>query len=92
MAIGKLGLELMTLRIRRTEDIALAFDALKDQADALYVADSGFFRINETLINTSALRARLPTMFGQPPWAAKGGVDGVWRQPLGSVAAFRRIY
>jgi putative ABC transport system substrate-binding protein len=74
MAAGKLGLELITLKIRRAQDIALAFDALKDRADALYIVNSGLFANNQMLINTSTLRARLPTMFGEPSLAAAGGL------------------
>jgi hypothetical protein len=62
MAAGELGLELISFKIRRTEDLALAFDALNDRADALYVANGGFFGINGILFNTSALHAPLPTM------------------------------
>jgi putative tryptophan/tyrosine transport system substrate-binding protein len=42
LAAGELGLELITRKIRRTEDIALAFDALKHRADGLYIANSQF--------------------------------------------------
>jgi putative ABC transport system substrate-binding protein len=74
MAAGKLGLELITLKIRRAQDISLAFDALKDRADALYIANSALFANNQMLINTSTLRERLPTMFGEPSLAAAGGL------------------
>jgi putative tryptophan/tyrosine transport system substrate-binding protein len=74
MAAGKFGLELITFKIRRTEDIALAFEALKNRADALYVANSAFLGINQMLINTTALHLRLPTMFGAPTWVAVGGL------------------
>jgi putative ABC transport system substrate-binding protein len=37
VAAGTLGLEVATLEIRRAQDIAPAFDALKSRADALYV-------------------------------------------------------
>src|SRR5262249_37937425 len=37
-AAGTLGLDVATLEIERAEDIAPAFDRLKDQAEALYVA------------------------------------------------------
>ena len=36
-AARTLGLEVVTLEIRRAEDIAPAFEALKGRADALYV-------------------------------------------------------
>jgi putative ABC transport system substrate-binding protein len=74
IAAGKLGLELVTLKIGRTEDIALAFDAVKDRADALYIANSLFFMSNQMLFNSMALRARLPTMFSEPSWVAAGGM------------------
>jgi putative ABC transport system substrate-binding protein len=74
IAAGKLGLELITLKIRRTEDIALAFDALKDRADALYIGNSLPFLSNQMLFNSLALRARLPTMYGEPSWVATGGL------------------
>jgi putative ABC transport system substrate-binding protein len=74
MAAGKLGLELITFKIRRKEDFAPAFDALKNHADALYVANSGFFGVNQMLIIHSTFDARLPTMFGEPSWVAAGGL------------------
>jgi putative tryptophan/tyrosine transport system substrate-binding protein len=74
IAAGKLGLELVTLKIGRTEDIALAFDALKDRADALYIGNSLFFLSNQMLFSSLALRARLPTMCGEPSWGATGGL------------------
>jgi putative tryptophan/tyrosine transport system substrate-binding protein len=70
MAAGKLNLELITFKIRRMEDIAPAFDEFKERADAIYVANSAFLFVNQMLINALALRARLPTMFGEPSWVA----------------------
>jgi putative tryptophan/tyrosine transport system substrate-binding protein len=74
MAAGKLSLELITFKIRRMEDIAPAFDEFKERADAIYVANSAFLFVNQMLINALALRARLPTMFGEPSWVAAGGL------------------
>ena len=50
------------VEIRRAEDIAPAFDALKGRADALYVCGDPLITTNRTRINTLALGARLPTM------------------------------
>jgi putative ABC transport system substrate-binding protein len=63
-AARMLGLVVVTLEIRRTEDIAPAFDALKDRGDALYVTSDPFVDANRARINTLAIAARLPTMYG----------------------------
>jgi putative tryptophan/tyrosine transport system substrate-binding protein len=63
-AARTLGLDVVTLEIRRAEDIAPAFDALKGRADALYVVLDPLIDSNQLRINTSALGARLPTMHG----------------------------
>src|SRR5262245_15856389 len=74
-AAGKrLGLEVLMLEIRQVQDIALGFDALKGRADALYVTNSGFLAANRLRITTTALVARLPTMFGSRAWLDAGGM------------------
>src|SRR5437870_11494359 len=48
--------------IRRTEDIAPAFEALiKDRSEALYVVGDSLLTTNRIRLNTLALGARLPT-------------------------------
>jgi putative tryptophan/tyrosine transport system substrate-binding protein len=59
---GTLGLEAVTVEIRRAEDIAPAFEALKGAADALYVCSEPLLYTNRTRINILALGARLPTV------------------------------
>jgi len=59
---GTLGLEVITLEIRRGEDIAPAFEALKGRAEALYVVIDPLVNTHRIRINTLALAARLPTM------------------------------
>jgi ABC-type uncharacterized transport system substrate-binding protein len=59
-----LGLEVATFEIRRAEDIAPAFEALNDRAEALYVCSDPLVNANRVRINTLALGARLPTMHG----------------------------
>jgi ABC-type uncharacterized transport system substrate-binding protein len=56
------GLDIVTSEVRRAEDIALAFDALKGRADALYVCLDPVLITNRIRINTLALALRLPTM------------------------------
>jgi putative ABC transport system substrate-binding protein len=71
---GTLGLEVATSEIRRTEDIAPAFDALKGRADALHVLSDMLVLTNLARINTLALAARLPTSYGFSEQVAAGGL------------------
>jgi putative tryptophan/tyrosine transport system substrate-binding protein len=59
-----LGLKVVTLEIRRSEDIAPCFDALEGRADALLVLVDALVSTNRIRIGTLALGARLPTMHG----------------------------
>ena len=63
-AAGAVGLQVATLEIRHKEDIAPAFDTLKGRAEALYVCNDPLMATNLNRINTFALVARLPTMYG----------------------------
>jgi putative ABC transport system substrate-binding protein len=63
-AAGTLGLEAATFEIRRAEDIAPAFEALKGRAEALYIVADPLVSSNRIRFNTLALGARLPTMHG----------------------------
>ena len=56
-----LGLEVVPQEIRRAEDIASAFAALKGKADALYVTENALIFTNRETIITLALNAQLPT-------------------------------
>src|SRR5262249_6175554 len=68
------GLEVAALEIRRTEDIAPAFDALKAQADAIYVVGDALINANRTRIITFAHTARLPTIFNSRDYVQAGGL------------------
>jgi putative tryptophan/tyrosine transport system substrate-binding protein len=69
-----LGLEVITLEIRRGEDIAPAFEALKGRAEALYVVVDPLVGTHRIRINTLALVARLPTMHTQREAVELGGL------------------
>ena len=69
-----LGLEVTTSEIRRAEDIAPAFEALKDRADALYLAPDPLMNTNRTRVNILAVGARLPTMQGAREYVEAGGL------------------
>src|SRR5262245_30876926 len=61
-AASMLGLEVVTLEARQSEDITPAFEALKGRADALFVGGGPLMTSNQIRINTLALIARLPTI------------------------------
>jgi len=73
-AAPTLGLEVVALEIQRAEDIAPAFEALKDRADALYVITDALVSTNRIRINTFTLAARLPTMHGVREYIEAGGL------------------
>jgi putative ABC transport system substrate-binding protein len=58
-----LGLEVLAVEIRRSEDIWPVFEGLKGRADALYVIANPLVLTNVVRINTLALGARLPTIY-----------------------------
>jgi putative ABC transport system substrate-binding protein len=72
-AARTVGLEVAPLEIRRAEDIVPAFEAVKAQADALYVVVDQLVVANRTRILTSALGARLPTIFSTNDFVRAGG-------------------
>ena len=63
-AVRALGLDVVKSEIRRAEDIAPVFEALKGRADAVYVCPDPLLNANRIRINTVALGLRLPTMHG----------------------------
>jgi putative tryptophan/tyrosine transport system substrate-binding protein len=73
-AAGMLGLEVAPLEIRRAEDIAPAFEALKGRAAALYVVGDALVMTHRVRINTLALAARLPTSFNYREYVEAGGL------------------
>jgi putative tryptophan/tyrosine transport system substrate-binding protein len=69
-----LGLATTTLEIRRNEDVAPAFAALKERVDALYVCVDPLAITNRTRISTLALGARLPTIHAVREFVEAGGL------------------
>src|SRR5262249_46227628 len=69
-----LGLEVAIFEIRRAEDIAPAFESLKNQADALYVVVDALITANRTRIITFALTARLPMMLNTRDYVQAGAL------------------
>ena len=62
-AARTLSFEVALHEIRRAEDISPAFEALKSQADGLYVVVDALLVANSTRIIVLAFSARLPTIF-----------------------------
>jgi putative tryptophan/tyrosine transport system substrate-binding protein len=74
VAARTLSLEVALLEIRRANDIAPAFEALKAQADALYIVGDALVNANRTRIITLALGARLPIMFNTRIYVQAGAL------------------
>jgi putative ABC transport system substrate-binding protein len=73
-AASTLGLEVATLEIRRAQDIAPAFEALKGRGEALYVCADALANTNRIRINILAAGAHLPTMHGSGDYVEAGGL------------------
>ena len=70
----KLGLEVVPLEVRRTEDIAPALASVKGNVDALYVVTDPLLNTSRVAINTLAIADRLPTMHGEKAYVEAGGL------------------
>jgi putative ABC transport system substrate-binding protein len=68
------GLDVAALEIRRSEDVPAAFAALNGRAQALYVCADPLLTNDRIRINTLALGARLPTMYGIRDHVEAGGL------------------
>jgi putative tryptophan/tyrosine transport system substrate-binding protein len=69
-----LGLEAAAFELRRAEDIAPVFDALKGRADALYVCGDPLVFTNRIRVNTLAQGARMPTIYLLGEYVEAGGL------------------
>jgi putative tryptophan/tyrosine transport system substrate-binding protein len=74
-AIAATGLEYIPLEIRRAEDIEPALTGIGGRADALYVCSADpLMNNNRDRINALALAAKMPTLYGEKPYAEAGGL------------------
>jgi putative ABC transport system substrate-binding protein len=74
VAARTLGLEVSMVEIRRVEDIEPGFNALKGQAEALYVCTDPLVITNRDRIHTSAMGAHLPTVYNSREYVDTGGL------------------
>ena len=73
-AAQTLGLETFALEIRRTEDIAPAFEAAKGRAEAIFIAIDPLITANRIGINILAAGAKLPTICTQREFVDAGAL------------------
>src|SRR5262245_39624482 len=73
-AARALGLEVIRLEVRRAEDFAPAFEALKKRADALYISSESLIAANRVRIVILALAERMPTIYGERMHVESGGL------------------
>jgi putative ABC transport system substrate-binding protein len=72
--VGKLGLEVVRLEIRRAEDIAPVFEGIKDRADALHVCTDALVGTHRVQIVALAQAAGLLSMAGVKGYAEAGAL------------------
>ena len=68
------GLEAARLGVWRPEEIAPAFEPLRNKADALYVVSDSLIATNRARIVTLALSERLPTIMSYDDYVEAGGL------------------
>ena len=73
-AARALGIDAAVLEVRRSDDIAPAFEGLNGRAQALYVGTDPLMNTDRVRINTFALVARLPTTHGFRENVEAGGL------------------
>jgi putative tryptophan/tyrosine transport system substrate-binding protein len=73
-AARKLGLEVVSLEIRRAQDIGPALESVKGNADALYVVSEPLVNTNRVRIATLANAERLPTIYAEKGYVEAGGL------------------
>jgi putative ABC transport system substrate-binding protein len=73
-AAGTIGVEVVPFAIRRAEDIAAGFAALKTPADALYIVQDVLTVANRPKILTFALAAKLPTIISARDFVQAGAL------------------
>jgi len=71
-AARTLGIEVTPFEIRRSEDIAPAFEKLSGRTEAVYVIGDPLMNANRMRINVLALTARLPTIYSQREYLDSG--------------------
>jgi putative ABC transport system substrate-binding protein len=71
---GRFGIAVVIVEIRGAEDIATAIEALEGRSDALIIPSEPLYNTNRTQINSSTLRAQLPTIYFDRVYVDTGGL------------------
>jgi putative ABC transport system substrate-binding protein len=77
----KVAIDVDVLEIRRAEDIAPAFNTIKNGTQALYVCSDALINANYARINTLAVGVRLPTIYGLRDFLGSGGLLSYGTKP-----------
>ena len=73
-AASILGVEVSAFDVRESKDIAPAFEALKSQAEALFLVGDPLMTANRTRVTALALAAQVPTIYVHGEYVAAGGL------------------
>jgi putative tryptophan/tyrosine transport system substrate-binding protein len=73
-AASTLGIEVSTFDVREGKDIALAFEAMKSQAEALFLVGDPLMTAHRTQIAALAFAALVPTIYEHGEYVAAGGL------------------
>jgi putative tryptophan/tyrosine transport system substrate-binding protein len=71
---ASVGLDVVTLEIRRASDIAPAIESLTNRADALYICSDALISSNQLRINKLALAEHLAAISGLREYTKSGGL------------------
>jgi putative ABC transport system substrate-binding protein len=71
---GRLGIDVVTIELRRDEDIGPAFRNLSGRAEALYISTDPFILSNVNRINALAASAQVPTIYNGKEYLQTGGL------------------
>jgi putative tryptophan/tyrosine transport system substrate-binding protein len=75
LAARSLGLDSLSLEVRGPDDLDTVFQlAIRKRAGAVVTVQNPLFNHHQTRITELALKNRLPTMSGEPGFAAAGGL------------------
>jgi putative ABC transport system substrate-binding protein len=70
----KIGVELVKVEIRKTDDIIPGIEGLKGRADGLYVCTDPMITTHSVRINTIAMSLKLPTVYAFREYVRNGGL------------------
>jgi putative ABC transport system substrate-binding protein len=73
-AAKRIGINSITLKVRRAEDIARAFEELRSLADAIYVVADPLLNTNRAQIHTLAMSAKVPVIYNAREHVEGGGL------------------